>query len=160
MPETLAERAEEKLDPGFVALNSLAEDILRSITAIVATCPDEGFYKCTALFFFLKGWRTFRSVHLLCSRRSGEDSLILARSLFEAVVDMLYISEKPLERARLFHEHDFVQRKMQYDDLLKATDPLSKGILKAVKPENIARLLKDYDRVKGNYPKPYLWSGL
>lgn len=62
---------------------------------------EERYYKGIALYFLVKAQKTFESIKLLCLNKLAEDASVLARSLFEMVVDLLYVSKERGRRARL-----------------------------------------------------------
>ena len=143
----------------YSKIQLLVDQVFKKTTEITAKTPEEALYKGLVAFFFNKGWKTFQGVSLLCSNKLAEDAEILLRSLFEMAVNLTYISKDPLKRARLFLEYDFIQRKELLETLLKADNQWAKKILDGTNPEPLNELEKDYNRVKGNYPDKWRWSG-
>lgn len=140
--------------------NSLVTEIFSKAPAIAAKTEEEAMYKGLLNLFFIKSWKTFQGIHILCQHKLAEDAAILARSLFELTVNLFYISADPLPRARLFWEYDHVQRKALLDKLSKVPDdPWTKGILEKGNSEALRDLRMEYARVEKNYPDKYHWSG-
>lgn len=137
----------------------LADDILSKITAIAVYNDDEFLFKLVVRFFFVKAYRTINSIFLLCQHNYVEDAVALLRNLFEIVVNTLYISKDPLQRARVFLEYDHVQKRMLLVTLQKANDPWSAKVLLGTVPEKVKEIEEQYERVKDNYKNLYRWSG-
>jgi hypothetical protein len=137
-------------------LESLAVDIRRKISEISGP-PNEKQYKIITLFFFIKSWRTFQSIRLLCSKKLSEDADILLRSLFEVVVNLKYISMDWQKRIELFIGYDYVQRQKLLDKLKTLGDPLADKILQS-SPEVVREVLNVYSKLRDDYPNMLRWS--
>jgi hypothetical protein len=146
-----------KMEELLSKLESLAGDIRRKISEISGPY-NEKQYKIITLFFFIKSWRTFQSIRLLCSKKLSEDADILLRSLFEAVVNLKYISLDWQKRIELFIGYDYVQRQKLLDKLKTLGDPLADRILQS-SPEVVREVLDEYSKLKDDYPNTLRWSG-
>lgn len=114
----------------FSQFSELVAGIISKAPQAEAQSEEEGMYKGLVLFSFIKGWKTFQGIFALRNKKFAEDAAILARSLFELSVNLLYISADPLPRSRLFLEYDYLQRKALLDKLAKVPDdPWTKNIL-------------------------------
>jgi len=150
----------EQRDALYTQFDTLVRAISEKATEITGRDRNEVLYKMLATFFFAKGWKTFQSIYLLCSRQFAEDAAILVRSIFEMVVNLLYISKDPQNRALLFVEFDYIERQKRLDRLSKSPDdPWGQALLKSVDPATIETLVSEYNRVRARYPKDWLWSG-
>lgn len=148
------------LEVFYNQFQELVTDLSHKTTAIHGKARNEVLYKGLVLYFFAKGWKTYQSIYLLCSKRFAEDAGILTRSLFEMTVNLLYISQRPSDRSKLFCEYGYVQKIRLHETLTKsADDEWCKRILASKSPSQLEAELKECNRVKRNYPKPTGWSG-
>ena len=93
----------------------------------------------------------------LCNQCFVQDGGILLRSLFENLVNLLYIYHSDTEkRIKLYIEYDHIARKHQIDKMEKwlPTDP----DFLASMPDKKSTL-DSYNKVKANYPHERYWSG-
>jgi hypothetical protein len=119
----------------------------------------ERYHKGIALYFLVKAQKTFESIKLLCLNGFADDASILTRSLFEMVIDLLYVDQERGARARLYCEYEIIQKIKLHEKLKKNEDSWSKRILESKNESQLEEALKEYERVKKNYPEPDKWSG-
>ena len=105
-----------EVQTAYNKFEAVVKEIFSRATEIVSKAQDEFLYKAIVTFFFIKSWKTYQSIFLLCSRKFAGDAVVLVRSLLEMVVSLTCISQEPFQnkRALLFLEYDFVQRKGLY----------------------------------------------
>lgn len=133
----------------YKELDQAADNIGR--TAI----KENSDYDRVLQLFFSRTLHTFRAVKLLADHGFGEDALILVRSLYEDTVNLLYISSDPERLSKLFLEYAHF-RIFKYLQFLEEYYPES---LKLEGSETVQNLIRDYERVRQNYPREDSWSG-
>lgn len=115
--------------------------------------------------FLGKSYKTHKAILLLAQNGYGEDAVILARSLFEMLVNLTYIFAKDNEyRATRYIAYDAVVRQMMYEDSMsiKSTRDLFLERQKDPKPgdESIEVVKKDYLEAVKQYNFDKIgWSG-
>ena len=85
----------------FVGLQIVAPD----------TPHDKEVAKIVA-FKFIQAKRTFKSVLILSEAGNGTDSLILARAIFESLIDIAYLTTHPKDVWRYLEESASLQAKL------------------------------------------------
>jgi len=74
-----------------------------------------------------KGYKTHGAVFLLCKQGYGEDASILARSLFDLLINLLYIqADKTDKRAYQYFNYDWILRKNMFDYVLGKPEVMGK----------------------------------
>lgn len=106
------------------------------------------------IFFVAKAYRTLRAISYLCSRGYGEDAGILLRSLFEIVVNALYIEDN----------EELAQRYADFEAIYVyrlSVDPALKGVYKSLSEDKVREIGEDYKRAqdKHKYKDKRNWSG-
>jgi hypothetical protein len=81
--------------------------------------PCDTDYKRVAYTILCKGFRTFQATQTLCRCGYGPDGLGLCGSLFENVVDLLYIGQAPKRRPRRYMQFEQVQKLYQVRKVLR-----------------------------------------
>lgn len=124
---------------------------------------------------FGKASKTHQSIIFLSQQLYGEDALVLARSLFEVIVNLKYITQrtdKQEERLERYMMYDFVQRQHMYETLRLSSKKLEKIAIERelehqpydISPKQITekfeKFIKKYIDKKGNPPNTSTWSGL
>ena len=140
---------------------SLVTEISRQSLKLDGKNEEERLYKGIALYFFAKGRKTYQSIKLLCLDKLAEDASVLTRSLFEMVVDLVYVGQEPSRRV-LYCEYEIIQKVKLHRKLeegKKKNDPWCIKILASKGQAQLEAELKEYERVKGNYPNKDRWSG-
>jgi hypothetical protein len=100
----------------------IAEAILTGLHA--HTCDSD--YKRVAYLIFTKAFKTFQAAQTLCRCGFGSDALSLCGTLFENVVDLLYMGRAPVQRPRRYIQYEQVEKYHQVRKLL-ARKRLPKG---------------------------------
>lgn len=68
-----------------------------------------------------KGFKTHGAIISLCKAGYGEDAGVLTRTLFELLINLLYILEDPTEeRGYRYLSYDWIQRKKMFDYIIKS----------------------------------------
>lgn len=75
-----------------------------------------------AYVIFGKGFKTFHAARILCVCGCGTDALTLCASLFENLVDLLYIRRYPEPRARAYLAFEQVDKYYQAKEVLQRSD--------------------------------------
>jgi len=108
-------------------------------------------------FLCIKAFKTYWAMMKLCNQCFVQDAGILLRSLFETLVNILYIGKSdPEKRAKLYIEYDHMARKDQLDKVEKWLE--SHPDLQNSMPDKITTL-KSFNEVRNNYPHKRYWSG-
>jgi hypothetical protein len=145
------------LNEGLRAHN-LAQQMVERVAQSLREKPFDSDYKMLAYVLFSKGFMTSQSTRSLCLLGCGPDAIGLCASLFENVVDLMYISQAPTVRSRRYIRFEQVdklcqaQKILQRQRLPRGTRKRYKGYLKHLTPE-----ASKYLRM---FPNPRLsWSG-
>lgn len=102
-------------------LRNLADKILDKDRTMVG--PRDMF----TAFAIGKGYKTHEAVLLLSKRGHGEDASILARSLFDLLINLLYIqADKTDGRAYRYFQYDWILRKKMFDHVLGKPEIMKK----------------------------------
>ena len=72
--------------------------------------------------FSEKGLKTFHAARILCVHGCGADALALCASLFENLVDLLYVRQEPEPRASAYIAFEQVDKYYQARKVLRHTD--------------------------------------
>jgi hypothetical protein len=133
----------------FNAQRELLED---SINAMDRLEEDPEFQKKIKTYIgmstyalFLKGFNTFWATYILCREGFGSEALITVRSLFNLVIDSLWIAKDGSgERAERYLAFDIIYRK-QRADVMKSYNP------ELPDPPNFADIEKQYNLLKTKF---------
>ena len=133
----------------FSAQERLLEDTIKAMDHLE---EDTYFQKgivnylgLSAYALFLKGFTTFWATHILCREGFGSEALITVRSLFNLVIDALWIAKDGTgERAERYLAFDIVYRK-QWGEVVKSYNP------KLPSPPDYADIEKQYNLLKTKY---------
>lgn len=80
-----------------------------------------------ASFAIGKGYKTHAAIILLCKNGYGEDAAILTRSLFDLLINLLYIlADKEDKRAYRYFRHDWILRKKMLNYAMEKPDIMEK----------------------------------
>ena len=135
-------------------LLQLNDDLQRLARELVpATCPIPGDLltreQSIAIFALTKACKTHAALVALCRAGYGEDASILARSLFELALDVLYSSQDPTgERAERYVDHDWVIRYEMLHTI--RTDPALKG-MRQPEDTTVAEIEREAHRVQNRW---------
>jgi hypothetical protein len=72
-----------------------------------------------AYILFTKAFKTFQAAQILSLCGYGSDALSLCASLFENVIDLLYIGKAPVRRPRRFLQYEQVAKFQQTEKMLR-----------------------------------------
>jgi hypothetical protein len=70
-------------------------------------------YKLVAYLLFTKCFKSFQAAQCLCRCGFGSDALSLCASMFENVIDLLYIRKAPVLRSRRYIQYEQVEKLVQ-----------------------------------------------
>lgn len=120
-----------------------------------------------AIHLFLgKSYKTHGAILVLASKGYGEDSAILARSLFESYINLKYMLDSDNdELATRYFAYDFVLQKTMLQDLMSEPNSKKEVLQREASPkpgDTSIRLIKEnYDSAmkRFNFKKQYGWSG-
>lgn len=76
-------------------------------------------YKLVAFLIFAKCFKSFQAAQTLCRCGFGSDALSLCGSMFENVIDLLYIRKAPLKRSRRYMQFEQVEKLLQAQKVLR-----------------------------------------
>jgi hypothetical protein len=138
----------EKLIEGLLA------DIKPKLATINASSLEYGRKTSTA-FFLAKAFKTYRGIHLLVEHQYHQDAAVLARTIFEILLQVIYVSGAA-ERGELFLKHDPVDRYYLYMKLSKHPD-LVEGI--ANRTAELEVLKGQFAELEADYRKNKGWWG-
>jgi hypothetical protein len=133
----------------IAAQDRLLEDAIKAMDHLER---DLGFQKALATYIgmstyalFLKGFNTFWATYIFIQQGFGSEALITVRSLFNLVVDSLWISKDGAgERAERYLAFDIVYRKQRVD-AIKSFNPSLPD------PLNHAEIEKQYSLLKTKF---------
>ncbi|MDP3987734.1 MAG: DUF5677 domain-containing protein [Candidatus Levybacteria bacterium] len=115
-------------------------------------------------FTLTKAYKTHSAIMLLSQEGYGEDASILNRTIFELLVNLLYVLKDPTdERAYRYHAFDWLLREKMYGYAEQKPELLLQLEQRALKPKagdvSIAEIKKMAKQVKDKYKyKGYNWS--
>jgi uncharacterized protein DUF5677 len=162
--ETLISEENEATDTISNANANQIEFLLKVLAAIRITLEkhihlmrsDKSVGPAVAAFLFCKVIRVGRATRVLCSTGWGVEAELLLRSGLEALINLLYITQKDVEsRAILYSEfdhvlaHAYATRVDRWPDLFKDIDLQSRR----------TEIKENFDKVKANYPVRTFWAG-
>ncbi|TGE35852.1 hypothetical protein E4K67_22295 [Desulfosporosinus fructosivorans] len=143
-------------------LNEMQLNHEKSLTALNAFCklcddylteneiPDNDLADVT-MFMLAKFYKTLLAFRLLIVSGFEEDASILLRTLLENLINLVYISEKPQDRIKLFIEFDHIIRK-------RILDRFERNYPEEVIDDNVRNsILQNYELVKDNYKPKTSW---
>ena len=133
----------------FIAQTKLLEDTLKAMDHLEkATGFQKGiatYLGLSAYAMYLKGFNTFWATYILCREGFGSEALITVRSLFNLLIDSLWIAKDGSgERAERYLAFDIVYRK-QWVEVVKSYNP------KLPSPPDYADIEKQYNLLKTKY---------
>jgi len=123
--------------------NEIATDAIRAFKS--ETLEDRHWVLLATEMLFVSVYQTTRAVVSLCSFGLIEDAGKLFRSLFETVVNFLYILKFP-KSAKLYIDYMHILEKRFVDAHLK-DDP------NRIDAETYRKIVEQYERVKPQFPK-------
>jgi len=136
----------------------LAEKIKNNSKHLIASDEEELLYKGAMLFFFSKAYKSYQAIKTLWENGFAEDAFVLARTIFEIALQARYMTKEPRTRARLFFEHDPVERYRYYEGLKKLGDTELIQTIES-RTEELSELKQQHDILKDKYPKGKGWWG-
>jgi hypothetical protein len=139
----------------LLGLNDELQRLARELVPATYPIPLDRLTRAQsiAIFALTKACKTHAALVALCRIGYGEDASILARSLFELALDMLYISQdSPGERAERYIDHDWVIRYEMLHTL--RTDPALKSARKT-EDSTAAEIEREAHRVQNRWQ---FWS--
>jgi len=111
-------------------LRNLADKILEKDQKIVG--PRDFFTS----FAIGKGYKTLGAILLLAKQGYGEDAVILTRSLFDLLINLLYIqADRTDKRAYRYFQYDWILRKKMFDYALNKPEVMEKMNKRANNPK-------------------------
>ncbi len=114
------------LDAGS-AVHELGQTALARLHQEFDGRPFTSKYQGVAYLIFCKGFKTFQAAWNLCLCGCGADALGLCASLFENIVDLLYIAQAPMRRPLRYIQFEQVEKYRQCEKILKRKR-LPKGV--------------------------------
>jgi uncharacterized protein DUF5677 len=149
--ETATELA--KLTDLFTTANDVKIVGVELLEGVLGKRTDSN-YALVAYILFAKAFKTFQAAQILCLCGYGSDALSLCASLFENVIDLLYIGKAPVRRSLRYMQYEQVAKFLQIEQILKKKR-LPRGRRKAylqyrhVFAPQTAKLLKHFKNDKG-----------
>jgi len=116
-----------------------------------------GDYQRLAFAFASKSAKSYQGVLRLAENGLGEPALILVRTLFEDLVNLVYISKEPERLAALFLDFHILEKKKYIEYWEEAG--LGDVEVEQLRHEWETHYKAAYARVLPNYPKRTYWSG-
>lgn len=107
-----------KLDSFFRAADDL-KNLGESLANQLRTRAQDSNYKLVAFIVFAKAFKTFQAALLLCISRYGSDALSLCASLFENVVDLLYMAKAAVIRPLRYLQFEQVEKFFRAEKVLE-----------------------------------------
>jgi hypothetical protein len=135
-------------------IGGLLAEIKPELATLDAASPEYGRKTSTA-FFLAKAFKTYKAINLLVEHNYHQDAALLARTIFEILLQIRYVSDAA-ERGERFLKHDPVDRYYFYMKLSKFPD-LVKGI--ANRGAELEALKDQFDELEADYAKNKGWWG-
>lgn len=104
------------------------------------------------LGLYSKACKTFRSIHILCTKSLGEDANALLRILMEICVNLFYIAEDKQKRTQLFL-YKMIKSSKRLGDRIKSNKKL-RDI--SIPKESWEKVKETYKETQQNHPKEIL----
>jgi hypothetical protein len=104
----LTSQQQQALDLGW-RLAELAERQVADVGCLAGT-EEEVIWQHVSHFILIKSAYSYRALLTLLHEGFQHEALVLLRTLVEALINLRYMAQDPLQRARLFLEYDFVAR--------------------------------------------------
>lgn len=123
-------------------------------TLSTSNIPSDEFSIVTG-FLLSKFYKTLLSIRILAVSGLEEDSRSLLRILFEQLLNLLYISQDPSSRTRLFIEYNSIER-MNFLNNIQKHYPSAYDNIDVVLKNSI---YSDFQKVENKYIKYKGWSG-
>jgi Family of unknown function (DUF5677) len=130
---------------GLNELKSVADALLDQMRSQLTN----SHYKLVAYIIFSKGFKTFQAIQLLWRSGYGSDALSLCASLFENIIDVLYIGKAPVRRSMRYMQFEQVEKFYKVQKILKmkrlprGVRRRYKGYMRSLTPE-VAKLPKHF----------------
>lgn len=148
-----------KFQKGFDLNFQLFQDLFQIIDENKEKIKLNDDFKWVVNFLFLKTYKIYWSILILCKKGLGTEAAVLWRSLFEHTVDLYWISkDQSIDRAKKFRNYLHIARKHLYDKydeyniFSKIPNETSQGM------ETKEEIKKLYDEVKDDYKDERKWS--
>ena len=135
-------------------IDGLLAEIKPKLATLGASSPEYGRKTSTA-FFLAKAFKTYKAINLLVEHQYHQDAAILARTLYEIYLQVVYVSLAP-DRGELFLKHDPVDRYYLYLKLSKCPD-LVEGVANRV--VELEELKGQFNNLEADYVKNKGWWG-
>jgi len=153
-----SEDAASRVEKMFSVAVSAAEKVAWKIRSITAEDYEYLMYKVAILFFFCKAYKSYQAFRCLWKAGFEQDAVVLARSVFEILLQVRYMEGAPKERARLFTEHGDVLLFHSYRMLKGAGVTEMTGNIEQDE-DRLQELRTAYKTLKGKYPRVKNWWG-
>jgi hypothetical protein len=137
--------------------HSIGDWVKENVQSITAPDEDELAYRSTQFFFFCKCYKSYQAIELLWRNGFAQDSAMLARSLFEIVLQAKYINVDPIARTRRYIDFDIVDRMRTYQRIKASGDKKLISVVES-NPEALADLKSLHKRVRSSYKKNTWWG--
>ncbi len=106
-----------------------------------------------------KGNKTHGAIFLLCKQGYGEDASILARSLFDLLINLLYINaDKTNKRIYRYFDYDWVLRKDMFDYILGKPPIMGKIRERVSSPEQYDTIIKNIEKQSKSAQEKYNYT--
>lgn len=142
----------------ILAKNKKLNDLIQK-TAISIERTERNLQTVYILILLAKTLKTHRAIILLCEKGYGEDAAILNRTIFESMIEMLYIFNKNTEDrlGRYFNYSHILKQKY-----LKIIDKQSPDfITKQISPKERRRIRKNGEKTQKEYAYNHKgWAGI
>ncbi|MFA6522722.1 MAG: DUF5677 domain-containing protein [Patescibacteria group bacterium] len=121
-------------------LRTLADKILDKNQKMVG--PRDMF----TAFAIGKGYKTHGAILLLCKQGYGEDASILARSLYDLLINLLYIQADQTDgRAYRYFQYDWILRKKMFTYVLEKPEIMDKILERTNNPRPDDTTIKEVE---------------
>lgn len=120
-------------------------------------------YKLAAYIISAKAFKTFQAAQVLCLCGYGSDALSLCASLFENVIDLLYMGKAPVLRPLRYAQYEQVDKFLQAEKVLtkkrlpRGRRKRYRAYQRTLAPQT-ARLLKYFPNKRGGWAQKSLFQ--
>jgi hypothetical protein len=147
----MAAESPETIERFFQMGTTAAERLLATISEFRPSDSDDFAYKGAMLAFFAKGYRSYQAIRILFNQGLGEDAVSILRTMFDLLLQAVWVHQSPTPRGRSFLLHERVAQYLLYERLKRTgDDPAMVNYLES-QADDLAQLKADFDRLKADY---------
>lgn len=137
-------------------LFKLGVEVAELIIAKPKAYQERERHKTIQLFFFAKAYKTFQAITWLSDKGYPEDCMVLIRTMFEILMQSVYLSQDPEERSERFFAYTPVSQTRYFRRLKKHSVDETKNY----ETEGIEELERQREKVRHLFKREDNWTGI